>query len=195
MYNGEQPFSTSDVILACALFSAGCEPVDPNHPCTNLFDEEILGKLGYRGMSLQEAAEAAWNDEKKGHVQYHLKLTERALHLIRAFREQSDEIEKGEGKAFVLLAKILGLFQAGAIQLDETILRCACVNLKTRGEFVNVWKKMVPLLRIPDQGKAKHFDTTIVSKGKTVEAKGVHRPGMKIVSLNASDKTKKALKL
>lgn len=146
-------------------------------------------------MSIQEAAEAAWHDEKKGHVQYHLKLTERTLHLIRAFREQNEEVEKGEGKAFDLLAKILGLFQAGAIQLDETILRVACINLKTRGEFVNVWKKMVPLLRIPDEGKTKHFDTTIVSKGKTVEAKGVHRPGYRIVSLNASEKTKKAMNL
>lgn len=197
---GEQPFSTSDAILAIALFLAGCPPMDEHQPCTNLFDAEILANLGYRGEKLNDAAGAAWHDEKKGHVQYHLKLTERTAYLIRAFREQSEEVEKLDGKAFDLLAKMASDFKAGAMEADEMILRFACINLKTRGQFVNLWKQMIPLLRVPVDGRAKHFDTTATVKNarggsRTVQAQGVQRPGFKVISLNASEKTRKEMRL
>lgn len=192
---GEPPFSTSDVILAIALFSAGCEPVDEAQPCTNLFDPDILGELGYRGERLMEAAEAAWANEEKGHVQFHLKLSARALELIKAFRDQSELVKKGEGKSFDMLAQIAADARAGAMQDDEMILRFACVILKTRGELANLWKKMIPLLRFPVDGTVKHFDSTAVSNGKTVEAKGVQRPGFKVISLNVSEATRKHLGL
>lgn len=191
----EQSYSTSDAILAITLFLAGCEPVDIRQPCTNLFDADILKKLGYGGEKIGEAADQAWRDGKKGHVQFHLKLTERAQFLIKAHRDQMEKIEKGEGTAFKMLAAIVEEFSAGAMAVDELIMRTACVNLKTRGEFVNLWKQMVPLLRIPVEGKTRHFDTTATSLGKTVDAKGVQRPGMKIISLNASAKHKRDIRL
>lgn len=191
----EQSYSTSDAILAITLFLSGCEPVDIRQPCTNLFDAEILKNLGYGGEKIGEAAEKAWRDRKKGHVQFHLKLNERTQELIRIHRDQMEKIEEGEGTAFVMLADIARDFAKGAMAVDELIMRTACINLKTRGEFVNLWKKMVPLLRIPAEGKTKHFDTTATTGGKTMEAKGVHRPGMKIVSLNISAKHKKDMKL
>lgn len=191
--SGEAPFSTQEALLALCLSLAGQEPFDAQQPCFNLYDTEILGRLGYRGKPLWEAANEAWADKKKGHVEYTFTLTARCSELIKAYREQCSDVEKLDGKAGELIAGIV--LNGGAFLEDEMILRIACVILKTRGEYVNMWKQMIPLLRIPNEGKAKHFDTSIVSKGKIVEAKGVQRPGFKVVSLNASDKTKKAMGL
>lgn len=192
---GAQPYSTSDAILAITLFLSGCQPVDPSQPCTNLYDAEILKAFGYHGEKLGEAANQAWKDRKKGHVQYHVVLTERSQYLIKAHRDQMELIEKGEGRAFDMLASILDLFKKGAFAEDEAIMRLACVALKTRGEFVNVWKQMVPLLRIPVEGRAKRFDTTARVEGKVIDVKGVHRPGFKVISLNMTKEHKKEMKL
>lgn len=197
---GEQPFSTSEAILAYCLYLAGCEFCDDRTPCTNLFDAEILGKLGYRGEKLWDAANAAWQQKAKGHIQFHFKLTPRTGDLIRAYREQAAEIEKSDGKASELIIEIQKRGDLGAFLPDEILLRISCVILKTRGEFMNLFKQMVPLLRIPVEGKAKHFDTTATVKtqtggNRTVDAKGVQKPGFKIVSLNLSEQKRKDMKL
>lgn len=195
MQPGEQPYSTSDAILAITLLLSGCEPVDEQQPCTNLFDPEILANLGYKGDKLGEAAERAWNDGKKGHVQFHIKLTERCSFLIQAHRDQMQKIEAGKGAAYAMLSEIMGDRATMAMGGDEAIMRMACVILKTRGQFVNLWKEMVPLLRIPNTGKSKTFDTTATNQGKTVEAKGVQRPGFRVISLNISNEHKKEIGL
>lgn len=197
---GEQPFSTSEAILAYCLYLAGCEFCDDRQPCTNLFDAEILAKLGYRGEKLFEAANQAWHQKAKGHVQFHFKLTPRVADLIRAYREQEKEIRSSDGKASDMIATIQKHGTSGAILPDEILLRIACVILKTRGEFMNLFKQMVPLLRVPVEGKAKHFDTTATrlnDKGRreTVEAKGVQKPGFKVISLNLSEQKRKDMKL
>lgn len=197
---GEQPFSTSEAVLAYSLYLAGCEFIDDRQPCSNLFDAEILAKLGYRGEKLGEAAEAAWRDEKKGHVQYHFKLTPRAADLIRAYREQAAELEKADGKASEFVMKILRHYGSGAILEDEALCRLGCVMLKTRIEFVNIWKKMVPLLRVPVEGKARTFETTATKldekgQSRVVDATGVQRPGFQIMSLNLSPEKRKKMGL
>lgn len=198
-------FDTRESILALCLILAGQEPAD--QVTFNLFDEEILFKIGggqrhietkevirksrFAGMSLTEAANESWKEGARGDVGYILKTTPRLLDLTRAYRDQCAELEKSDAKSSEMITEILG----AGYEPDEMILRIACVILKTRGDFMNLWKKVVPLLRISETGKAKHFESSVVSEGKTVQAKGVQKPGFRIVSLNASDKTKKALKL
>lgn len=197
---GEQPFSTSEAILAYCLYLAGCEFCDDRTPVTNLFDAEILAKLGFRGEKLFDAANQAWEQKAKGHVQFHFKLTPRTGDLIRAYREQAAEVEKDDGKASDVIATILSYGKTGAIMPDEVLLRVSCVILKTRGEFMNLFKQMVPLLRIPVEGKSRQFDTTATgldANGKpvTVPARGVQKPGFKVISLNLSEDKRKAMKL
>lgn len=200
---GEQPFSTSEAILAYCLYLAGCEFCDDRTPCTNLFDAEILAKLGYRGEKLFEAANQAWQQKAKGHVQFHFKLTPRTGDLIRAYREQAAEVEKADGKASDLIAKILDLHSDSLrdeADNTETLLRISCVILKTRGEFMNLYKQMVPLLRVPVEGKEKRFDTTangLDAKGRriSVPAHGVQKPGFKVISLNLSEEKRKRMGL
>lgn len=190
-----QTFDTREAILALCLTLAGCEPLDESQPCFNLYDAEILAKHGYRGKPLIEAAQEAWEQKEKGDVGYVFKMTPRLVELAKLYRETCQEIEKADGKAFVMLADIIGKFAAHCLDPDEAILKFSCVVLKTRGQYFNVWKEMVPLLRVPVDGRAKHFDGTVSSNGRTIESKNVHRPGFKVISLNASPGTKEHLKL
>lgn len=190
----EQSFDTREAILALSLALAGCEPLDEKQPCFNLFDEEILSKLGHRE-SVWDSAHEAWRQKQKGDVGYVFKMTPRLPQLVLAYREQCKQIEDLDMKSGEFILKIYADANAGLMQPDEMILRIACVILKTRVQYVNLWKLMVPLLRVPVVGKSKHFDTTAISAGKTVEAKGVKKPGFQIVSLNISEEHRKAIKL
>lgn len=193
----EQSFDTREALLALSLSLAGCEPLDAAQPCFNLFDEEILAKLGYRGSHLFESAKEAWDLKEKGDVGYVFQMSPRLPDLVLAYRDQAKQIEElADGTtAKSLLIKILGQHELGAVMEDEMILRISCVILKTRGQYVNLWKQMVPLLRAPVAGRTKHFDDTILSKGRLVEAKGVKKPGFQVVSLNISDEHRKAMRL
>lgn len=211
---GGEPFPTGEAILALALNLAGCEPMD-GAPCINIYDEDILfvyggGKKDQRGnvtkasrfadMPLFDAATQAWEERAKGDVKFIMKLTPRCADLIRAYRDQCEQVEKRDDKAFALLLEIMESVKAGAMLEDEGILRVATVILKTRKAFVMHWKEVVPLLRVPLKGKPKHFDTTTQIPGpkgrmRTVQGKGVREPGFKTISLNASPELRKKLKI
>jgi hypothetical protein len=214
-YTGDMPFETNEALLAFCLFTSGCDPCDERTPCINLYDEEILFRIGggekdhigktirpskFAGMSLWDAAQRAWKDEAKGDVKFCLRLTARCSELIRAYREQCKQIDQSEEKASTLLLGIAEQFKNGAIQADEFILRTACVNLKTRRDFMNHWKKTVPMLRVPRKGKSTMVDSTVsvYNKGggtKSVPAKVVTSPGFDVIGLNASDSIKKEMGL
>lgn len=191
----EQSFDTREALLALSLALAGCEPMDATQPCVNLFDSELLAKRGYTGKPLIEGAEEAWHQKEKGDVIYVFKMSPRLPDLVLAYRDQCKQVEELDGTATGLIIKTLGQHELGAILQDEMILRVSCVILKTRGQYVNLWKEMVPLLRVPIAGRTKHFDDTILSKGRSVEAKGVKKPGFQVVSLNISDEHRKAMRL
>lgn len=193
-------FETQEAILAFCLDLAGCEFLDKNRPCVNLYDEEILGKLGYRGKPLWEGAQEAWKNNSKGHVAYVFVSTPRLFDLIRAYREQCKEIEKPGGNATLLVLHIIGQLKAGTMEEDEALVRIACVNLKTRIDFVNIWKAMIPMLRVPRKGKSATVDSTASvpdhgGKTKIVPAKVVQSPGWDLISLNASAELRKKMKL
>lgn len=212
---GNQPFSTSEGMLAFCLYLAGCQFSNPTEPCFNLYDPDILFALGdgakdaqgnitkpsrFSGMKRWDAATTAWKEKARGHVEWSFPLTGRTTELIKAYREQRKELEEADGKASDLVLKIMQSAAKGAMLPDEAILRIACVNLKIRSEFMNEWKNVVPLLRIPEKGKTEQFDTTATGRdakghSTTVPAKGVKKPGYVIISLNASEETKRKLKL
>lgn len=190
-----QHFKTQEAILAFCLDKAGCEFLDANQPCANILDSEILAKLGHRGKPLWEAAQEAWENGSRGHVEYIFKQTPRLMDLIRAYRDQCEEIQKPGGNSTLLTLDIIGRLTRGEILQDEALIRLSCIDLKTRIDFVNIWKEMVPILRVPRSGKTKNFDTTVLSQGKRVQANAVEKPGFTAISLNASEATRKHLGL
>lgn len=196
----EQKFSTAEGMLSFCLYLAGCKFSDPRTPCFNIYDPEILSGLGFKGEKLWDGAQRAWKQKSRGHVEWSFPLTGRTAELIKAYRDQREQMEKSDTKASEMVLEIMKSFAAGAMLPDEAILRVACVNLKIRADFMNLWKEMVPLLKIPKKGKTRRFDTTVTipdGKGgsRTVPAKGVEKPGYDLVSLNASPETLKKMGL
>lgn len=190
----EQKFSTSEGLLAFCLYLAGCEFSDPRNPCFHIYNPEILSGLGFKGEKAWDAAQEAWKKKLRGHVEWSFPLTGRTHELIKAYRDQREQMEKSEGKASDMVLEIMKSAAAGAMLPDEAVLRIACVNLVIRTEFMNMWKEVVPLLKIPEKGKARRFDTTItLPDSRVVPAKGVEKPGYRLISLNASEETKRKL--
>lgn len=194
------PYNTTEAILAYCLYLAGIPFLDNRSPCFNLYDEEILSSMGYKGQPLLESARDAWNQKRKGYVGYQFQITQQLTPLVKAYRDQCSKIEKGNSRASEMNFELLSRFKKGAISPAEFIVRSNCVSLKTRREFVFLWEKQVPVLRIPRKGKSKTFDTTTqrqVGKGRTqtVEGKGVSRPGFDLVSLNLPDEKLKSMGL
>lgn len=193
----QQKFSTSEGLLAFCLYLAGCELSDPNAICFHIYTPEILSTLGLKGEKLWDGAQRAWLNKARGHVEYSFILSQRCNELIQAYREQREELKESDDKASDLVLKIMQSASAGAMLPDEAILRIACVNLKIRSEFMNAWKTVVPLLKVPAAGKTRRFDSTVTIRGKdgakTLPAKAVEKPGYKLISLNASEETKRKM--
>lgn len=199
-----ETFDTRESLLALCLILAGAEPAEETQPAFNLFDEEILFKIGggmkdertgeitrpsrFSGMTLEAAANQAWQEKARGDVGHILKMSPRLSALSQAYHDQCKQIEKLDGNAQSLIVKIIAQHELGGILQDEMILRIACVILKTRGSFMNVWKEMVPILRVPDKGKTKNLSSR---EGEHVRQK----PGFRVVSLNISDEHKKGMGL
>lgn len=196
----QQIFGTSEGLLAFCLYLSGCELADPNQICKHIYTPEILSGMGLKGEKLWDGAQRAWINKLRGHVEYSFILNQRTGELVKAYRDQREQLEKSDAKAADMVLEIMKSAAAGAILPDEAILRIACVNLKIRSEFMNAWKEVVPLLKIPASGKTEKFDTTATAhtrdgRTKTVPAKGVRKPGYILISLNASEETKRKLGL
>lgn len=195
-----QIFGTSEGLLAFCLYLSGCELADPNQICKHVYTPEILSGLGLKGEKLWDAAQRAWVNKARGHVEYSFVLTQRCGELIKAYRDQREQMEKSDVKASDMILEIAKSITAGTMLPDEVVLRIACVNLKIRSSFMNAWKEVVPLLKIPVKGKTERFDTTATAHTqsggtKIVPAKGVRKPGYTLISLNASEETKRKLGL
>lgn len=198
MNPGQQIFGTQEGSLAYCLYIAGCQMADPSQICKHIYTPEILAGLGFQGSPLWGAAQVAWKNKSRGHVEFSFVLTARTGELIKAYRDQRKELEESDAKASDLVLKIAQQFASGAMLSDEMLLRVACVNLKIRSAFMNAYKDVIPLLKIPDKGKTEKFETTATgrdAKGNsiTVPAHGVKKPGYKLISLNASEETKRKL--
>ncbi len=166
----------------------------------------IVRKSRFAGLSIIEAAKAAGGsacpqaDDSgsranrlgtigstlKGRVEYHFEHTPETGYLVNAYRDQERIVKDGEGDAAEAIREIMRL-AAGRLKGDEVImderealLRILCVALKTRIEYVNRWKQVVPTLHI----KGKHTKTSETNGNHKTER---HVLNDKFIPLNASD--------
>jgi hypothetical protein len=84
------PFKTSDAILAFCLYNLG---VPEWRPPVNVYTEPILQRLGYRGLTLIEAAKSAWNHQERGKVEYWFEKTSEIEHYLNWYSDQEAEIK------------------------------------------------------------------------------------------------------
>lgn len=184
----QQPFSTSNAILAFCLRIAGVPPADQNRPCFNLYDVEILKRLGYTGKTIEDGARQAMTEGKKGHVEYQFQRTKQLGALCKAFAAQEAEITADGPEIDVaeFMRGIMEKLDGGQMTPAEGLVRIGCVVLKLRGAFLNAWKNVDPVIRIDNPGKAL---TRPNGNGERV----VVHPGFKIISLNASQERKEHL--
>jgi hypothetical protein len=191
----DQPFETQDAILACCLHMAGVpffeEKTDTETfpvPCINVYDEEILKKLlNCTGMTIEDATKRAFESGKKGSVKYLFKLTPDLSQLCAAYRDEAAHVENAEGSAALRLVFHMEQCAKGGASVPETLLRVACVILKMRSKFMNLWKETQPLIRIKMTGPNE-----IHQAGKSHI---VSTPGFKVMSLNLSEKHRKQLRV
>lgn len=178
---GNQPFRTQDALLAACLYFAGVPFWDDRQPCFHRYDADILNRLGYSGIPLEEAATKAWSAKKRGNIEYLFKWPKEMRHLIKAFHDEENQITKGEGTAAERLSYLMGLEN---IETEERLIRVACLLLKMRLQFMRLWEKVVPRLRIQNPGEPEELGGNIT-----------RYPGWKEIPLNASDELKKKMGL
>ncbi len=169
------PFRTDDAILAFALYIAG---VPFFRPPTNSFTEIQLKRLGLGGISVLDAAKAAWKRKDRGSVEYWFEKTPELPHFLKAYKDQCEVIDRKEAEdGGEHLRGIMAKAANVPVQIDEreALLRIAVVVLKGRIPFVNQWKDSVPFLKLPEAGETKDLgnDTT-------------QFPGFKLVPVNSS---------
>lgn len=183
---GQTPFHTTDAILAFSLYLAGVPFYEDKKPCLNMYDENILRKLGFVGMSIEEAVKRAITRKKKGHVEYGFRRTPELNSLLRAYKQQEEYLQTAEGTAVAVVAGLFEDLKDGV--RPEAIVRLACTILKMRVRFVNLWQDQDPLIRIFNEGEVEtvHSDGSIITR---------RFPGFRIVNLHASQATKDKLKL
>ncbi len=162
----------------------------------------IIRKSRFSGLSIIEAARSAHGagsptsrgtrrdrgvpSPLKGRIEYHFEHTPETGYLVNAYRDQEKTVKEGEGDAAEAIREIMRL-AAGRLKGDEVImderealLRILCVALKTRIEYVNRWKEVVPTLHI----RGKHTSTSETNGNRKTER---HTLNDKFVPLNASD--------
>jgi hypothetical protein len=187
-----QPFHTSNAILAYCLHMAGV-PWENNHePAKVLYSAEILNKFTngqgepiYKGWQLEDAVRDAHKKKRRGHIEYVFKNTPRLGVLLKAYVDQAKYLEQAEGAAHELVLSIA----KEKIDTDVATLRIACVLMKMRAEFMEIWEHQVPIVMIPNPGHSRRgaADNT---GSFTIES-----PGYRMVSLNASKETREHLGL
>lgn len=183
----DQPYLTTDSILAFALYLSSVQFCDESWPCVNSYTEEQLKDL-YSGSGLlpQQAAIQAVKDGHKGTVNYMFHSPE--PQLIKAFIDQKQMLEKAEGVASDVIKNLMTDFETGARTLQETLVRLVCTIVYMRGEFLKIWSQLEPLIQINEPIEQSE---EILPDGSKV----IIRNGFKYIGAYATEKTKQKMGL
>jgi hypothetical protein len=196
-----QPYYTDNAILAFCLWRASIPFWEPKQPCIVLYNLDIIRKFVdgkgdpiFKGWDLEPAIEAAHKRGLRGHVLYVFRPTIRMKDLMEAFREQERILARDDITVESIIKTIVDSLSSGDIESDEALLRLACVDLKTRIEFMELWRKQVPMMWVNNEGEVEELDEIFIDKeGNAQQSKVFDHPGFKIRSINASKATRERL--
>jgi len=143
---GDQPFVTTDNIIAYALYLAFQNFADDAWPCFNEYTFEQLVSLGYRGMKPQEAAIQAAKDGNKGKVTYVFRNID--SRIMKAFADEMQVMKNAEGQARDRIRQVIDMYSTKVIDYQEMIARVVATFCYMRGEFLTMWQRFEPLIRL-----------------------------------------------
>jgi hypothetical protein len=200
--SAHQPFHTTNAILAFCLWRAGVPFWTPEQPCWVIYNLEMIrkfvngaGKPIFEGWDLKKAIEAAHKRGLRGRVIYIFRPTIRLQELLKSFRDQEQGLARDDISVEAIIKEIVAQWFDGKIENDEALLRLACVDLKTRVEFMDLWMKMIPMMEVPNEGEVTRNREWIETKHGPRLADVYDHPGLRAVSINASEETLKHLGL
>jgi hypothetical protein len=195
---GDTPFNTSNAILAYSLHLAGVPWHNDRYPCKVFYSKPILDKFMngsgspyYKGWELEEAVKHAHKTGRRGHVEFILERVPRLSKLLKAYRDQVAELESRDGFLHELVSELAA--KVNGPDPDIAKVRLYCVILQKRMDFMELWTHQVPRYIIPNPGRVTRSREVIQTKDGPREAIAITSPGMKIISVNASEETRKAL--
>lgn len=187
-----QPFELSDGILAFCLYLSGI----PFLTTRNVYDANTLRSLGYKGETdLIEAAKECVENNKKGDLKYLFQRIPDLKRLLRVFQIQTQEIAEGTGEAKEVAAQIMKRYAAGDFDLEETMMRLACLILKLRAPFLNRWKDQEALVRVDNEGETETRKITAEFRGELRTGTETVHPGFRLLGVNASKEMRERLGL
>lgn len=172
-----QPYQTQNFALALTLATCGVPftTKDGLSPILNVYSAELLrNKYGtrYRGLTLDEAAQRAYDDGNAGAVTYCFESTPQLAAILSAYNRQLEAIEKDSPTV-----------ELAAMEPEEAAALCAQL-IHNRKKLLTAWKQAKPLISVRGQSRTETQGHKTVTVGS-----------MKVYSLGASPETRSHLKV
>ena len=194
-------YKTTNAILAYCLHLAGVPWLDDRHPVMVLYSAAILrgftnteGKPIYQGWEFEKAVVDAHKKGRRGHVQYKFQQTPRLKRLLKEYTAQSARLESETGYVHEIVHDLIAQFPE--LEPDVAMMRLACIMLKSRLAFMELWTHQVPCMLIPNEGEVERIDEGVQNvNGELRRVIREEHPGFKIMSTNASKSTREHLGL
>lgn len=158
------PFVTQNTKLAQALQCVGCELLD----VWNVYDSGTLRGMGF------DTVGAARKAGKPGHVSYFFQRTPKLDECLRVWDEAGAQIKSG------------GEYSVDCENSD--MIRIARMVLDNRAPFAALWKSVIPKF-IESNGDPENHVEKRLENGMAAEGTITH-PGFRVVSVNASKRTR-----
>lgn len=185
-------WDTNNLALAVTLFTCGVpfySVGDKKLVLYNLYTVELLsamldsrGRKLWEGMTIDQAANAAWKSGRKGIVKYCFDRTPALEPIVKAYNQQSADSKRAMEQPF---GTDLGV-PAGVISpTEQDVARIASQLFANRKWLSNEWRKATPFVAVSGRHKlGKESDGTTITTGSG-----------KIYSLNLSDENRRKIKV
>lgn len=197
---GETGYQTGNVAIATMLRTLGVgwwkNDNDVEIPCFCQYDLEMLNKLArtelpqLKNMDIVEAAKLAHSKGKKGNVKYNFERSELLNTLINSWNKHEAWMDKQQKMANGANETTLDF-----PDIDPgSAARLMCQWTKNRVMISNLWKHITPDVVVWGKSKSgvEHYPDP-----KTGEIRERHTKtgSLRIMSVNASEETRKRLKI
>lgn len=155
---GDLPLNTSNAALAFCLYIAGIPFQDDNCPLSNVYDAEILRKLGYERTPIEEAVGLAFAAGHKGHVEYGFQRALRIGEALDGFKGAQKMVSATDLAGDTLVRKIIEEHAGGLRSLPEALAAASCVVLKRWRDELRHWEKTSAFRVQKNKNEYKHHD-------------------------------------
>lgn len=155
---GELPLTTGNAALAFCLYIAGIPFQDDQQPLANVYDAEILRKLGYTRTPIEEAVGLAFAAGHRGKVEYGFKRAARIGEAQEGFANAQKTVGLSSDPGATLVGKIIQEHAAGLLSLPEAMAGASCVTLKRWRDELKQWEHKKEFTLQRNKNEVQHHD-------------------------------------